>query len=301
MAGNVTVGLNGTPESLAAVRWAAREAALRQLPLRIVHVREWPFTPEIPVPPEQTDEDEDTLGEAARLAERDQPGLAVTTENLSGHRPTQVLMAEVDAPGRVDLLVLGSRGLSFAGFLVGSTSLPLAAASGRPVVLVRPLTPREEERNAPLDTDDVLVGVELKDGGDQEVLEFGFAEAALRRSRLRVVHAWSLPAMYSYAQTADPGLGSELAGHVSRDLERAVAPWRTRFPDVTVETKAVVGTPGAELVYASPHAGLLVVGRRPRKHLGGPRLGHVAHAVIHHAACPVAVVPARAPSSGKEH
>ncbi len=294
MTGNVTAGLNGTPESFAAVRWAAREASLRQLPLRILHVREWPLTPEVPVPPQQSEEDDALLAKAARMAALDRPGLDVTTDNLSGRNPTLMLMAEVDAPGRVELLVLGSRGLNtVAGFLVGSTSLPVVAASERPVVLVRSKEPAEaEEADAAPGSEELVLGVDLKGtGADEELLAFGFTEAARRHSRLRIVHAWSLPAMYSYAQTADPGLGDELAGHIADTLERTVAPWQERFPDVAVQARAVVGTPGAELVYASPGAGLLIVGRRRRKLPVGPRLGHVAHAVIHHAACPVAVVP----------
>ena len=49
MTAQVTVGLDGSDESLAAARWAAGEAALREVPLRLVHVEEWPNTPEIPV------------------------------------------------------------------------------------------------------------------------------------------------------------------------------------------------------------------------------------------------------------
>ena len=40
MTRTVTVGLDGSPESRAAAEWAAREAQLRGLPLKIVHVFE---------------------------------------------------------------------------------------------------------------------------------------------------------------------------------------------------------------------------------------------------------------------
>ena len=40
----ITVGLDGSPESRAAAEWAAREAKLRGLPLKIVHV--WEPVPE---------------------------------------------------------------------------------------------------------------------------------------------------------------------------------------------------------------------------------------------------------------
>ncbi|MFF9689442.1 universal stress protein [Streptomyces sp. NPDC014623] len=309
MTGNVAVGANGSPESLAAVRWAAREAALRAVALRIIHVQEWPVPPERlehvaawgstregPVPPERSRQYEELLQRAAGVAEQAEPGLAIVAEELVGeglaHR---ALLAELETPGSVDLLVLGSQGLdSFTGFLVGTTSLPVAAASERPVVLVRS---RETDSGAQgghtaAETGRLVLGIDLRGDEDHEaVLGFGFAEAARRNSRLQILHAWTLPAMYAYAETADPGIGEELADQISRTLSRTVEPWQKRFPDVPVQAKAVVGAPGAELVYASPGADLLVVGRRKRPLPVGPRLGHVAHAVIHHAKCPVVVIP----------
>ncbi|WP_405808950.1 universal stress protein [Streptomyces sp. NBC_01102] len=114
MTGNVAVGVNGSPESVAAVRWAAREAALRAVALRIIHVREWRVPPERlehvaawgstrdgPVPPERSREYEELLQQAARVAEQAEPGLAVVAEELAGeglaHR---ALLAELETPGK---------------------------------------------------------------------------------------------------------------------------------------------------------------------------------------------------------
>jgi nucleotide-binding universal stress UspA family protein len=52
-----------------------------------------------------------------------------------------------------------------------------------------------------------------------------------------------------------------------------------------------LGSAAVTLLEATPQAGLLVIGRRSRRAPIGPRLGPVAHAVIHHARCPVAIVP----------
>ncbi|MET8172238.1 universal stress protein [Streptomyces clavifer] len=309
MTGNVAVGVNGSAESFAAVRWAAREAALRAVPLRILHVREWPVPPERlehvaawgstregPVPPERSRQYGELLQQAAGVAEEAEPGLAVVAEELAGEgRAHRALLAELETPGSVDLLVMGSQGLdSFTGFLIGTTSLPVAAASKRPVVLVRSgeTDSGAQGGHTAAETGRLVLGIDPRGDEDHEaVLEFGFAEAARRNSRLQILHAWTLPAMYAYAETADPGIGEELAGQVSQTLSSIVEPWQKRFPDVPVQAKAVVGAPGAELVYASPGADLLVVGRRDRPLPVGPRLGHVAHAVIHHAKCPVAVIP----------
>ncbi|MFF1747124.1 universal stress protein [Streptomyces mirabilis] len=51
------------------------------------------------------------------------------------------------------------------------------------------------------------------------------------------------------------------------------------------------GARAGELIHASAGAALLVVGRRVRQTRLGTHLGSVAHAVLHHAPCPVAVVP----------
>ncbi|MGW7794237.1 universal stress protein, partial [Streptomyces tricolor] len=47
------------------------------------------------------------------------------------------------------------------------------------------------------------------------------------------------------------------------------------------------------LCHLSAAADLVVVGARRRVGGAGHRLGRVAHALLHHALCPVAVVPQR--------
>ncbi|MEU0133034.1 universal stress protein [Streptomyces sp. NPDC006296] len=314
MPGNVTVGLNGSPESFAAVRWAAEEAVLRELPLRIIHIQDWPVPPEYiahvaPWPSahrtsdEPRDEEprpspkyEDLLERAAAEAGHAHPGLTVGAENVTGvGLASRALLAEADTPGGMDLLVLGSQGLDrLTGFVIGTTSLPVAAASPCPVVLVRSRRTGHEERGTPAAQrpGHLLLGLDIRGTeADETLLDFAFTEAARRNSRLRILHAWGLPPTYAPAQMADPGLGNELAGKVAQTLERVVEPWKQRFPDVAVQTGTVMGAPGAELVYAAPEADLIIVGRRDRPLPVGPRLGHVAHAVIHHAAAPVAIVP----------
>lgn len=64
--------------------------------------------------------------------------------------------------------------------------------------------------------------------------------------------------------------------------------------DVEVHRRTVEGHARRVLLDASADAGLLVVGARRREGHFGLQLGGVAHAVLHHSACPVAVVPQRA-------
>ncbi|WP_309058154.1 universal stress protein, partial [Streptomyces sp.] len=74
-------------------------------------------------------------------------------------------------------------------------------------------------------------------------------------------------------------------------LRDALAPWRERFPDVPVAEHVELGSAGQVLLSSSGAAQLLVVGRRARRGAVGPRIGSVAHAALHLAPCPVAVVP----------
>ncbi|WP_139058277.1 universal stress protein, partial [Streptomyces prasinopilosus] len=134
----IITGLDGSAESRAAAEWAAREAKLRGLPLRLVEVREpLPETAaRTPFPGAETSpaDGPGTTEEAAAGLRLRHPGIEVTAEQVPG-RPHEVLakLAE-DA----ELLVLGSRGLGgLAGFLVGSVGLAVVARTERPVVLVR--------------------------------------------------------------------------------------------------------------------------------------------------------------------
>lgn len=134
----ITVGLDGSPECRAAAEWAAREAELRGLPVKLVHV--WEPVPEpmaqAPLLGPETHQHwtERIPRESAEGLRLRHPGIEVNTEQLAG-RTAQAL---VDAAKDAEMLVLGSRGLGgIGGFLVGSVGLAVVAHTERPVVLVR--------------------------------------------------------------------------------------------------------------------------------------------------------------------
>ncbi|KJY31123.1 hypothetical protein VR46_35630 [Streptomyces sp. NRRL S-444] len=64
-----------------------------------------------------------------------------------------------------------------------------------------------------------------------------------------------------------------------------------KYPEVEVVAHVEQGSGGHVLLAAASDAQLLVVGRRVRESAMGAHIGSVAHAVLHHSACPVAVVP----------
>jgi nucleotide-binding universal stress UspA family protein len=298
----VTAGLDGSAESLAAADWAAREALRRELPLRLVHAWEWqPYNyPATEAPLAGADPQRHWAERVPREAEeelrRRHPGLRITTDQIAQQAVPALLAAAEDA----ELLVLGSRGLSgVPGFLVGSVASSVVAGTKRPVVLVR-AGELEEDEHEPDALDrpstrspyrDVVLGLDLRRPSDA-VIEFAF-DAALRRSAvLRVIHSWNLPSYYGYGTAAmGPEFGAELAAEETSELAEALRPWRGKFPSVEVTEQAVIGVAAQHLVEAASDASLVVVGRRNRRAPVGMHIGPVTHAVLHHAAAPVAVVP----------
>ncbi|MFD9483676.1 universal stress protein [Streptomyces sp. NPDC059991] len=278
---HITAGIDGSRESLDAADWAAREAVLRGLPLHLLHVDEEPgertFLPELDVPAERG---RTALDRAAVQLAYCHP----TLEIRPAHAPGQPAVTLVEAAETSEALVLGSRGFTgLAAFLVGSVALDVTARAACPVVLVRAGERPEDEReglagHGPYRP--VVLGLDLAHPSD-ELLAYAFDAAASRHAPLHVLHAWSVPLVPS-ADADDP---AEEKAHA---LSAALSAWRRKFPDMEVREHAVHGRAGHHLLLASTRACLLVVGRGPGM---GDHLGPVAHSVIHHVLCPVAVVP----------
>ena len=295
----VTVGLDGSPESQAAAEWAAREAGLLGLPLKLVHVREPVPAPmaQAPLLGAETQQhwSEQLPRESAEGLRLRHPGVEITAEHLSG-RPADVLSGLAKDAA---LLVLGSRGMSgIGGFLVGSVGQAVVAHAERPVVLVRAGGQAADEHlmdpagipSAAAPYRPVVLGL-ATDDPDPSLVEFAFDAADRRATSLRVVHGWNPPPYYAYGLSADLDLHAELTRQEATALGDILRPWRQKFPAVEVVEESRYGTAASHLVDASREASLVVVGRRIRRSPFGAHIGHVTHAVLHHATAPVAVVP----------
>ncbi|SED91533.1 universal stress protein [Streptomyces sp. TLI_105] len=288
MSREIVAGVDGSPESLTAADWAAREALHRGLPLRLAHAWRWePLDlPLVQDPDAQQRTAYTVLHEAEATIAARHPGLALTSELLPD-APVPALLGTED---RAEMLVIGSRGHgAVAGFLLGSYGQQIIAASARPVVAVRS---RDGEQAEP-PSGHVLVGQLGSPEDSAAVLGFAFETAAARGAAVRAVRAWSLPPLYAYSP-ASMRLADEAGGLVpyeEKALREALAPWRERYPDVPVSEHVELGSAGQVLLSVSGGAQLLVVGRRARRGAVGPRIGSVAHAALHLAPCPVAVIP----------
>ncbi|MFF4474989.1 universal stress protein [Streptomyces sp. NPDC001599] len=284
----ITAGSDGSEESLAALAWAAREAVRRGAPLHVVHA--WRFQGQGVAGAVDRETQEgwarDALAQAVGTVTERHPGLTVTTDVREGDAVAALLAAAADA----ETLVLGSRGHgAVVGFLLGSVGQQVIAEATRPVVLVR----AGDEAAAEAGGREVVVGQQGEPEDSADVIGFAFEAAAARGATVRAVRAWALPTVFTYSP-GSMALADEAGGleqYERKALGEALAPWRERFPDVPVVEHVEMGSAGQVLLSVSANAQLMVVGRRARRTAVGARIGSVAHGVLHHAECPVAVVP----------
>lgn len=284
----VVAGVDGSPQSIAAAHWAAAEAGRRGALLRLVHV--WPWLPHlfpgVPSPSALQADTRRMLARAKADIQSEHPDLTVETALLTVSTPEGLAAAGDEA----QLLVLGSRGLGgFKGVLLGSTGLATAARSQCPVVLVRAGT--SDTAQGLQEPRPVVLGLDARHP-DDTLIEFAVQAAAQRGTRLRIVHAWALPPLWSvnpvHLGEAERGEMEDAETQLLRD---AVLRWRDKYPHVDVRPDVRLGSAAETLVDEAERACLVIVGRHLHRPPLGMRLGPVTHAVMHYAQCPVAVVP----------
>lgn len=134
----------------------------------------------------------------------------------------------------------------------------------------------------------IVVGVDGSEAA-QAALTFAVEEARIRGARVDAVMAWHEPYVAPTMTTvaADPAVYHEGA---QATLDRAVEALGGGG-DVEIERRVLRGNPAGALLEAAEGAVLLVVGSRGRGGFTGLLLGSVSQQVVHHARCPVVVVP----------
>lgn len=280
----VVVGVDDSEDSRGALEWAAGEARLRGVPLRIVHAL--PFSlPRHGGPDPNVEEATCSLqGLAAHAQLLDERPLKVNVEVVDG-LPSKVLVEE---SRHCALLVVGSRGHGgFTRLMLGSTAVDVTAHAACPVAVI-PAGADVQSR----DGGDVVVGVDDSTAAGRAV-EFAFARAALRASGLVAVHVrHDAPAPGAHAPaavlSADRDQGDAEAHAV---LESGIRPWHDKYPAVAVTARVVRGDVVARLVQAlDTHGDVVVVGARGRSVLAGAVRGSVSQDLLHRASGPVVIV-----------
>ncbi|WP_427164728.1 universal stress protein [Streptomyces sp. C1-1] len=289
MSDPVVVGVDGSVSGLNAVAVAAREAHLRDAPLRIVHAcgPPPPYLPPgaAPWPPFDPLLEPTVQGVLTRAEERASEAAPDIDVFLSVVAAETLEVLEVESRSAA-LAVVGGRGRSaFAGLLLGSTAAQLAAHGRCPLMVVR---------GRPAPAGPVLLAVDGSPAGEAAV-EFAFTEAALRDAPLVALHVWNTWSARTHESPGAPPIAvvsdvDHLREAEQRLLDETVAHRRENRPTIDVERRLVRSRIRPALIDASRGAQLMVVGARGRGGFTGLLLGSVGQALLHHAHCPVTVV-----------
>lgn len=278
----IVVGVDGSESSTSALRWAWREAQVRDWKPRAVLVagsldahgeivgeRVDPQFAQREIGGDLDRIVDDALGDGAGAVAREVTvGLVV---------PALLRAAESAA-----LLALGSRGLGgFRGLLLGSVTRACLQRATCPVVVVREARAHTDEVRR------VVVGVDGS-ADAKTALAWAADAAALHDASVEIVSAWSFPStVYERfaAVPIDTRPFEEVAHHA---IENAVA----ATPGLGDVTRTVrFGSPAAAILDAAHDADVVVVGSRGLGTFTGWVLGSVSQQVVEHAPCPVVVLP----------
>ena len=287
--GDVVVGFDGSPNAADAVEWAAQEALRQGTGLMVISSGYYPGMPSwvgvagTPLPRSIELATEELVNEGRTIALKFLPDDAVQTHVVtSGAAP-----ALIDASSTASLVVVGHRGRgAVASAVLGSVSAAVVQCAHCPVVVV--------QGSGHASASPVTVGV---DGTPQSEAAVLFAAQRADRDAvpLRIVCAWLTLTQtgWEFANWSGDAIeewAEALSGSARRAADEALATVRERWPALDVEVRVVEGSPPLVLEDASRESRLLVVGSHGTSALGRLVLGSVSRTVLHHAACPVAVV-----------
>jgi nucleotide-binding universal stress UspA family protein len=290
----IVAGADGSESSLVAVRWAAREAAMRRVPLTVVHIADslsvtastlsWPAGR---VPAEvlemQENETRNIVEEAKRTA-ADSTGdvrQKIATEMFFG-RPVPTL---IDLSKEAELVVVGCRGRTGKHRrLLGSVSTGLVHHAHCPVAVIHDEAPQTGQ----ISRLPILVGIDGSRASELAVA-VAFNEASWRRVDLVALHVWR-DADMSTVFGVD-GLAVQSAA--DKTLAESLAGWQERYPEVNVRRLVEFEQPAKHLLEQAERVQLVVVGSHGRGGFAGMLLGSVGTAVVQAARVPVIVARQR--------
>ncbi|MBJ7356768.1 universal stress protein [Nocardioides sp.] len=284
--GPVVVGVDGTPGSAGALRYAVAEAARRGASLRLVHVLPvtapvWPGVPMSGVGDSELRDVATSILEESVAAVRDlAPDLEVVTRLSAGSRSGAVVEASEDA----QLVVVGRETQHGVDrILVGAVTAAVAAHAHCGVAVVPSFWSGDHPRAR------VVVAMKSR-ANAHAVLTEAFSQARRRGASLTIVTAWELPD--PYLDRIEVRTHSDDWEEEGRSvIEDVLTSWRREYPDVAVDVRVQHGRAAEVLLAASRDSDLLVLSRRHRAIPPYGHLGGVAHAILRASDVPVVVVP----------
>jgi nucleotide-binding universal stress UspA family protein len=281
---NIVVGVDGSPASDAAVRWAAREATMRVVPIKLINVVA-PTLVSSAMAPNQTI----TQGEELQARQILKQARGIVEELASEKRPdihierqyAGVVPTLVDASNDAQMVVVGSSRRVFGRGMLGSVIAGLLHLANCPVTVV---PDPESAQHGIRDDAPVLVGIDGSTASEAAAA-LAFGEASRRGVPLLALQAWSDVGVF-------PILGMDWRTYRDKGAEllgERLAGWQERYPDVLVRRQLVCDVPDRWLVDESKNAQLVVLGSGGRGGYAGMHLGSVTSAVVRSARVPVIV------------
>lgn len=289
--GAILVGVDGSAAALSAVRWAARDAALRNVPLTLVHVVDAPlpewFEVAAPVGFRQRRENRvrDFIESAIKVAE-DSAGECGPVEIDSQVFHSATVPTLVGLSTEVEMVVVGypGHGGALARSVLGSVSSALVYHAHCPVAVIHD----DEAMIGDVARASVLVGIDGSPASEAATA-IAFEEASRRGVGLMALHAWNDPRVSgSRVEYQDSKWDAQLSEEEETLAER-LAGWHERYPDVGILRRIEIGDPARWLIELSERAQLMVVGSHGCSRVRGTLLGSVGAAVVNRAKIPVIV------------
>lgn len=288
----MVVGVDGSPGSEVAIRWALRQAKTfgPVQPLAAWSIPWWALSPsdeQSPTGPAPFDAETRETDFASKVAEAADEALKkFATEDLHRATITHGLAGPslVEASVEATMLVVGTRGRgAVRESILGSVSSYCAALSVVPVAIVpsSALTDKRPTR--------ALVGV---DGSAASIRALAWAMDTLSPdTHIEVVHVWNSAANTSLEFTALPV--DLIQANATRLLNRTIASARdqAKMSRRSVHPRPEHGDPRTVLQQLSVGADLLILGARGYAMVAPLLLGSVTTALIHNPFVPTIVVP----------
>jgi nucleotide-binding universal stress UspA family protein len=139
----------------------------------------------------------------------------------------------------------------------------------------------------------ITVGVDGSEGA-KRALAWATREAAIRHCDLTAITVHEVAANYWTGNPMMLPVDGKLAEESRQAAEKATAEAVSQLGDAqpaSVTVRAVSGFAARELISASKASDLLVIGARGGGGFHPLALGSISSQVVHHAHCPVVVVP----------